>query len=72
MKVDTRAGEIEGTVIDCSTVAVDKLDFYFNLTNATKPLRRVLARVIEKKFEYPEETVEEFEDEQDNTDQSDC
>ena len=59
VRVDTRAGEVEGTVIDSSTVAVDELDFYFNLTEATKPLKRVVARVIESRFEYPEEVEED-------------
>lgn len=64
VKVDTRAGEVDGTVIDSSTVAVDELDFYFNLTEATRPLKRVVARVVESRLNYPEEIEEDVDAEE--------
>lgn len=72
IKVDTSCGVVEATVVDVTMSEVYEgylYNFIINACGATKPLRKVISKITETKFEYPEEEVE---DEQDNTDQSDC
>ena len=52
VKVDTRAGAVVGTVLDSKTEVVNDLDFYFSCTDATKPLKRVIAKIIESELNY--------------------
>lgn len=52
VKVDTRAGAVEGTVLGSKTEDANDLDFYFSLTDATKPLKRVIAKIIESELSY--------------------
>lgn len=72
IKVDTRAGIIEATVVDVSPSEVHEgylYNFVITACGATKPLRKVVSKITETEFKYPEEVPE---DEQDNTDESDC
>ena len=71
VKVDTRAGIVEATVLAVSPAEVyDGYNYNFIITacGATKPLRKVVSKITETKFEYSEEV----EDEQNDTDESDC
>ena len=58
--VDTRAGIVDGTVLGSNTVAgnSDEYEFIFIISDATRPLRRVISKVTERKLEYKEDSNE--------------
>lgn len=62
IKVDTRAGIVEATVIDVAVSEVYEgynYNFIINVCGATKPLKKVVSKITETTFEYPEEEVED-------------
>ena len=75
IKVDTRAGIVEATVIAVAMSEVHEgynYNFIITACGATKPLRKVVSKITETEFEYPDEVEEEVEDESNDTDESDC
>ena len=62
IKVDTRAGIVEATVIDVAMSEVHEgynYNFIITACGATKPLRKVVSKITETEFKYPEEEVED-------------
>ena len=62
IKVDTRAGIVEATVINVAVAEVhDGYNYNFIITacGATKPLRKVVSKITETEFEYTEEEAED-------------
>lgn len=62
IRVDTRAGIVEATVIAVAVSEVHEgynYNFIINACGATKPLKKVVSKITETTFEYPEEEVED-------------
>ena len=74
VRVDTRVGTKTGTVLASETVQYEGAEYEFaiKLCGATKPLRKVIAKVVEREFDYSEEEEVEKEevcDEENDTDE---
>ena len=62
IKVDTRAGIVEATVLDVAISEVHEgynYNFIITACGATKPLRKVVSKITETKFVYQEEESED-------------
>ena len=66
IKVDTQCGVIDATVVAVANAEVfDGWNYNFIITacGATKPLKKVISKIVETTFEYSEEEAEDGRDE---------